>query len=63
LTRIAENLTELIGKTPLLRLRHVAAGLGAEVVAKLESFNPAVSMIDVEVLDAGNPFIGQTVLQ
>jgi len=37
---------ELIGETPLVRLGRLAAGLQAEVVAKLESFNPAHSVKD-----------------
>lgn len=46
MARIAENLTDLIGSTPLLRLRKVTQGLHAEVVAKLESFNPGGSVKD-----------------
>jgi len=37
---IANNLTELIGHTPMLRLNRLAAGLDAEILAKLEMFNP-----------------------
>lgn len=44
--RIAENLTDLVGRTPLLRLNRVAGGLPATVVAKLEYLNPAGSSKD-----------------
>lgn len=44
--RIAENLTDLIGSTPLLRLRKVTQGAHADVAAKLESFNPGGSVKD-----------------
>jgi cysteine synthase A len=46
MTRIANNLTDLIGKTPLLKLSRVTEGLEADVVVKLESFNPAGSVKD-----------------
>jgi cysteine synthase A len=46
MAKIANNLTELIGKTQLLKLNRVTEGLEAEVVAKLEYFNPAGSIKD-----------------
>lgn len=43
---IANNLTELIGHTPLLRLQRVTSSAVADVVVKLESFNPGGSVKD-----------------
>ncbi len=46
MARIANDITELIGNTPLLKLNRVTAGLEARVVVKVESFNPAGSVKD-----------------
>ncbi|MBU6351994.1 MAG: cysteine synthase A [Chloroflexi bacterium] len=66
--RIAANITELIGQTPLVRLNRIAAGLSATVVAKLEFFNPAGSVKDriglsmVEAAEAAGQIGPETIL-
>ena len=53
--RIYDDITQTIGNTPLIRLRRVTEGCHAEVVAKLENFNPLWSVKDrigVAMIDA-----------
>ncbi|AVP70225.1 cysteine synthase A [Rhodococcus hoagii] len=52
---IYNNVTELVGRTPLVRLNRLTEGLDAQVVTKLEFYNPANSVKDrigVAIIDA-----------
>ena len=68
--RIAQNITELIGNTPLVYLSKLAQGLPGKVAAKLEFFNPcgsvkdriAVSMIE-EAERQGLLGLGSTIIE
>lgn len=58
MAKIYNNITELIGNTPLLRLNKIAKDIDAEILAKLEFFNPASSVVepfDSPVLYGGKP--------
>jgi cysteine synthase A len=53
--RIYNDITEVFGKTPLVKLNRVTEGLGATVLAKLEFYNPSASVKDrlgVAIVDA-----------
>ncbi len=65
---IADDITKLVGRTPLVRLNRVTDGAGAEILAKLEFFNPLSSVKDriglamVEAAEAAGQIGPDTVL-
>lgn len=70
MSRIADSITDLIGATPLLRLQKVTAGTHAEIVGKLEFFNPGGSIKDRigynmirRAEEAGNLSPGATIIE
>ncbi|MBE0478083.1 cysteine synthase A [Candidatus Aerophobetes bacterium] len=46
MAKIYDDITQTIGRTPLVRLRRITEGLNAEILAKLEFFNPCGSVKD-----------------
>ena len=46
MTKIAKDVTKTIGNTPLVRLNNITSGIEAEILAKMESFNPCGSVKD-----------------
>jgi cysteine synthase A len=70
MARIYENLADTIGNTPLVRIPRLNKGLGATVLVKLESFNPAGSVKDrigVSMIEAaereGRLLAGMTIIE
>lgn len=66
--KIAEKITDLIGNTPLVRINRLGHGLEAEILAKLEFFNPAHSVKDrigvamIEAAKAAGKITPETVI-
>jgi cysteine synthase len=66
--RIANDVTELIGNTPLVRIRRMAQGVPAELLAKLEFYNPAHSVKDriglamIEAAEAAGKISADTII-
>ncbi|MEF9987025.1 MAG: cysteine synthase A [Bacteroidales bacterium] len=66
--KIANSITELIGHTPMLRLKNYATkmNLKGEIIAKLEYFNPAGSVKDrvaLSMIDAANLVAGDVIIE
>jgi cysteine synthase len=66
--RIANDVTELIGNTPLVRIRRMAQGAPADLLAKLEFYNPAHSVKDriglamIEAAEAAGKISADTII-
>jgi cysteine synthase A len=66
--KIAQDMTQLVGNTPLVRINNLGHGLGAEIVAKLEFFNPCGSVKDrigvsmIEAAERAGKLTADTVL-
>ena len=65
---VADNILQLIGGTPLVRLNHIGSNLGAKILVKLESFNPGGSVKDriskamVEAAENGGVLVKDSVI-
>ena len=46
MSRIFDDITKTVGNTPLVRLHRIKKGLDADILVKLESFNPLSSVKD-----------------
>ena len=66
--KIADNITKLVGNTPLVRLNRLSADIDAQIVAKLEYFNPAHSVKDrigvsmIEAAEAAEQIDADTII-
>jgi cysteine synthase A len=68
MTRIYDDITELVGRTPLVRMKRLGQGLPGQVLLKLESFNPLSSVKDriglsmIEAAERNGTITPETVL-
>jgi cysteine synthase A len=68
MAKIAKDINQLIGNTPLVRINHLTAGSGAEVLAKLEFQNPGGSVKDrialsmIEAAESGGVIGPETII-
>ena len=59
---ISDNVLATIGNTPLIRLHRVTAGIAADVLAKVETFNPGHSIKDRMSLEEENRELSRRVI-